>query len=141
MTAIREKKEAALEEHKLQLEEASAEKLEKQRNYLNTARQRARDSEAKIQKLTRKLCKVEKKLEAALAEDDDSSDSCDEMDVDEQHQAVTAVRLPFELLPRRDEQGRWQAESPEVHALRLAQLGRGVAPSSASTVSCNNCKL
>ena len=39
------------------------------------------------------------------------------------------ARLPFELLPRRDERGRFQAESPDIESVRLAQLGRGVAPS------------
>jgi hypothetical protein len=36
--------------------------------------------------------------------------------------------------PRRDELGRWQAESDELRALKWAQLARGVAP---STVSAN----
>jgi hypothetical protein len=41
-----------------------------------------------------------------------------------------ARRLLFDLTPRRDEAtGRFQAESPELHGVRLAQLARGVAPS------------
>ena len=42
------------------------------------------------------------------------------------------MHLPFEVLPRRSEAGRFQAESTELHALRLAQVGRGVAPSTVS---------
>ena len=33
-------------------------------------------------------------------------------------------RLPFELLPRRNEHGRWQAESPELRSARMAQVAR-----------------
>jgi len=40
----------------------------------------------------------------------------------------------LEVRARRDEKGRWQAEDEDLHALRLAQLARGVA---ASTVPAN----
>jgi hypothetical protein len=42
------------------------------------------------------------------------------------------MKLGFEVRPRRDERGRWQAEDEDLHACRLAQLARGVAPSTAA---------
>ena len=76
---------------------------------------------------------MEEEPESDDSDDDEQSDvemtnSEDEMDTEE----PVASPLPFELLPRRSENGQFQAESPELHALRLAQLGRAVQPANIS---------
>ena len=70
------------------------------------------------------------KVEAA--KEQEAADGDDEMGVSEEEQEEerpsSPSNLPFDLVPRRDEKGRWQAEAPEVRALHWAQLARGVAP-------------
>ena len=95
--------------------------------FLNTARAKARGAVEKMEKAQRKVAKVERKLATALESHSSESDEEEEV-VDEE----AAVALPFDVLPRRDEMGRFQAESVEVRSLRYAQVGRGVAPSTVS---------
>eukprot|EP00966_Prymnesium_polylepis_P091135 2109472-Prymnesium_polylepis.1 len=57
------------------------------------------------------------------------SDSDDSEDPTEDDDEERPSPVPLEILPRRDESGRFQAESPELRALRWAQEARGVAPS------------
>ena len=103
-------------------------KLEREKRLKNGQAARARDAEAETRKLSRKLRKLEKE-----ADDTEMGEADDEMDVeaeDDSDEEDLTRRLPFELLPRRDEAtGRWQAESTQIHAVRLAQLARGVSPS------------
>ena len=65
-------------------------------------------------------------------EDEEEQEEVDMSEEEEEGAPPRATSLGFELLPRRDEKGRWQAESPELRALRHAQLGRGVASSKVS---------
>ena len=88
--------------------------LERARRLRNEAHARAREAEAETAKAERKVRKLAKQLNDIEMGEADSSSVEDEEE--------PAQRLPFELLPRRDENGRWQAEAPEVHALRWAQL-------------------
>ena len=115
---------------KTELETQYADKFETQRSGLNTARARAREAEREAAKAQRKLQRLEKRLEErAEREAEAEAEMCDADDEDD-----PTRRLPFELLPRRDELGRWQAEAPEIRVLKWAQEARGVAP---STVSAN----
>ena len=96
----------------------------------NAANARAREVMKEAGKSERKIRRLEKKIEdlenAEMGEADDESSGHESSDDDE---VEVTRRLPFELMPRRDDKGRFQAESPDVHALRIAQLGRGSAPS------------
>ena len=148
--AKEEMKESLRRESEVRLEEQLAEERaaleqEKQvatavfgdnRQYLNTARARAREAEKERDKAMRKLEELEAKLERMECdEDSDDHDADSEGSSEDEEMNNPAARLPFELLPRRDEAtGRFQAEAPEVHAMRLSQLARGVAP---STISMN----
>ncbi len=100
----------------------------------------AQDATVKVQ---RKLKRTEKKLASAERERDADDDKENDDDDHQMQEAADAARggeaepvrrLDFELVPRRDEIGRFQAESPDVHAVWMAQLARGVAP---STISAN----
>ena len=95
------------------------------------------------EKARRKLRRLEK--QAGEASDSASGNASDhemaeagvgmsEDDADSESEDDPTVRLPFELMPRRNDRGRFQAESPEIRVLRWAQLARGVAP---STVGAN----
>ena len=75
-----------------------------------------------------KVRRLETEAQAMEVDEPTSADESDESD-DETRKA-----LAFEVRPRRDERGRWQAEDEDLHACRLAQLARGVA---ASTVPAN----
>ena len=71
-----------------------------------------------------------KRLKRERQEEAPESDSEDEAE-----SAAAASQVGAGLKrARRDERGRWQAESDELRALKWAQLARGVAP---STVSAN----
>ena len=113
-------------ENKSELETQYADKFEAQRKGLNISRERARKAEARAAKAQRKLQRLEERAER---EAEAEAEMCDADDEDD-----PTRRLPFELLPRRDELGRWQAEAPEIRVLKWAQEARGVAP---STVSAN----
>ena len=128
--ALERKAQATLEARELELQATYGLKLEKQRVYLNTARERARVAEFELGKSERKVQKLEKQIEEMEAEDE-SEDSDDESDGEADGDGPPST-VPFDLLPRRDEAGRFQAESPEVRATRWAQLARGVAPSTVS---------
>ena len=101
---------------------------------LARARKRARDVEQRASKADSRLQRAQV-AEARICEMND------EMDV--LHDALREARretapscLPALVMqqPRRDDRGRWQAESVELRALRWAQLARGVAP---STIAAN----
>ena len=108
-------------------------KFETQRKGLNKAREEKRDAQEARDKAQRKVARLEKKV-AGLEEEEARGES-DPMDVEmesEEEEESSPPRprnIGFELMPRRDEKGRWQAESEELRALRHAQLGRGVASS------------
>ena len=87
---------------KTELETQYADKFETQRSGLNTARARAREAEREAAKAQRKLQRLEKRLEErAEREAEAEAEMCDADDEDD-----PTRRLPFELLPRRDELGR-----------------------------------
>ena len=113
------------------LENQTTELLKVHKKYLNTARQRARDAENAKEKAERKVARLEKDLEDAQAESESEPED-DAMGLSDVEEDVPPRRLPFELLPRRDESGRFQAEAWQVRALRWAQEARGVAPSTVS---------
>ena len=89
---------------------------------------RARAEIGRAEKLERKLRKLEKQIAAMEEADDEVEESSEESDEEEDAEDPTRW-LPFALVPRRDERGRWQAESPELRSARMAQLARGVTPS------------
>ena len=130
---LREESARELEAKKANLEEKYGEKYTDQQKYLTTARARARAAERERDAVVRKVARLENKIERMETESDDADDESDGAD-DESDASDPTRQLPFELLPRRDEHGRWQAESPDVHSVRLAQIARGVAP---STVAMN----
>ena len=109
--------------------EAAEQREEREKRLKNAQAARARDAEKETEKVSRKLRRTEKQLEKNA--DVEMEEADDEMETDDED---PTARLPFELLPRRDEKGRWQSESPEIRSLRWAQLGRGVAP---TTVEAN----
>ena len=122
--------------------EASA-KLEQLKEQRDKARARARDhgcreaeSERRLKRARRAEAAVKelkRKVEAMEAASDGDSDD----ESDDEPRTVQRPRRAepgIEVRPRRDEKGRWQAEDEDLHALRLAQLARGVA---ASTVPAN----
>ena len=85
---------------------------------------RARLAETEVRTLKRRVAE----LEASDSESDDEPATVQRPRRDEKRYGGLEVRA------RRDEKGRWQAEDEDLHALRLAQLARGVA---ASTVPAN----
>ena len=94
--------------------------LQQQREGLNRARARARQAEASEVKAQTKVAKLERRIESMENESTDA----DEEEQDEEEEDTSSL-LPFELLPRRDETtGRFQAESPEIHAVRLLPFAR-----------------
>ena len=80
-----------------------------------------------MEKAQRKVARTERKAAKAQQEREE-----EEEEEEEEEDEEAAVALPFDVLPRRDEMGRFQAESVEVRSLRYAQVGRGVAPSTVS---------
>ena len=61
---------------------------------------------------------------------EESESSADESEAEESDDdAAPSTPATLELKPRRDGRGRFQAESVDITALRIAQLMRGVAPS------------
>ena len=127
--------EVMVEKKSAQLEQQYADKLEELRTSKNKAHAEKRDAKAETLKVKRKLRRTELQLERALQSSDESSaedsseDGYEDSSEDEQTPVKTLTFQPFDLLPRRDAKGRFQAEAPDVHALRIAQLGRGAAPS------------
>eukprot|EP00966_Prymnesium_polylepis_P198804 4607405-Prymnesium_polylepis.1 len=88
-------------------------------------------------KAVRETARVEKRLakkdeEMEVDEEEEGEENAE--DEEDHDQPMPTRALNFEVRPRRDERGRWQAEDEDLHACRLAQLGRGVAP---STVAAN----
>ena len=116
-------------EAKKAAEEAVQDELKRANRLRNEANARVREAVTESAKHQRKVRRLEKKLE----DDEEMDEADDEMECSDEEEDPTC-RLPFELLPRRDESGRWQAESPELHGVRMAQSARGVAP---STISAN----
>ena len=105
--------------------------FEDQRKGLNVARAEKRAAWTRTVQANRKVKRLNKQLEKETERMETESESEDADDESEEEDPT--ARLPFELLPRRDEAtGRWQRESPEIHGMRLAQLARGVAPSTTS---------
>ena len=126
--SYRKEEQARADERAAKRKEDELATINRQRNAANA---RARAAENEKRKLERTVSKLEKKLEESS--DEEMADADDESPDESEDEDPTA-RLPFELLPRRDESGRWQAESPEIHGVRMAQSARGVAP---STISAN----
>ena len=99
------------------------------------ARAEKRAAWTRTAEANRKANRLAKELQCKEEEEESSEDESMGEDSDGQENSPCQPRqLGFEVKPRRDERGRWQAESPELHAIRLAQLARGVAP---STVAMN----
>ena len=124
-TKLRDQMDAAVEAKRQALEAEYGDTFEAQRKGLNVARARARDTEDELRKTASKLQRVERELEKMETEEETEEET--EVEEDEE---MTPCKLPFELVPRRNEDtGRFQAEADEVRALRWAQLARGVAQS------------
>ena len=135
MTAARRDERAKIGEERKAIKPAAREaaraevhdELERNNRLRNEANARARAAEKEAAKHERKVQRLEKKVKSL--EDAEMADADDEMEDDpvSSDEDEPTHSLPFELLPRRDDKGRFQAESPDVHALRIAQLGRGGA--------------
>ena len=93
---------------------------------MSRARARAREAEKALKKVQRYAAGLETKLEVA----EETSNEEDE----EMPECAPTPKPLLELLPRRNENGRWQAESDEIRGAKWAQIARGVAP---STISAN----
>lgn len=131
LSSLREANAAALALKEQRMEEKYNDKFEVQRKGLNKARERAREAEHEKQKAEGKVRRLQKKIDEMEEEPDSEVSEAEEDDQsDEEETPSRAPRL--ELLPRRDERGRWQAEDWPVRALRWAQQARGVAPSTVS---------
>ena len=91
----------------------------------NEAHADCREAKAETRKLERHIRKLEKQLEESS---DEEMPECMETD----DESDPTRRLPFELMPRRAEDGKFQAEGMEIRGLRWAQLGRGVDPATVS---------
>ena len=107
--------------------------LKRQTRLKNEHAARARAAEAREQTLSRKVARLQKA--AAAAEQEEEADDESEMEAsedDEDGDFDPTRRISFEINARRDDSGRFQAESTDLRAARLAQLARGVAPSSIS---------
>ncbi|EOD24721.1 hypothetical protein EMIHUDRAFT_206823 [Emiliania huxleyi CCMP1516] len=109
---------------------AHAASLEVKKTEVATARKRARAVEGDAAKLPGLQLQV-KELKARVEELRVEEESKSEDDEPSPRPGCSPI---VGLLPRRDEHGRWQAESAELRGLRHAQLARGVA---SSTVSAN----
>ena len=96
-----------------QLEARFEERFEAQRTWVNTACARAREAESGQAKAERKLRRVEAKAERERQAAEAAGESSDEGE-------EAPSPLPFEIKPRKDERGRFQAEADELHAIRLA---------------------
>ena len=109
---------------------------EKRNRCLNEARSKRREAVKERHRAEQKVLTMQKKMSKLqdLLEDDTEDDSDSAGCSDDEPKEPVVCRLPFDVRPRRDKQGRFQAEDEDLHALRLAQLARGVAP---STVSAN----
>lgn len=115
------------------LKDHYAEFVEQQRKGKCNAQARARAAEAETAKAERKAARLEKNLKGLETVREEEME-LDDPESDSESDEPQASRLNFEVRARRDERGRWQAEDEDLHAVRLAQLGRGVA---ASTVPAN----
>jgi hypothetical protein len=102
------------------------------RTQVNTAFARARTAEKGKKAADERARRAQKKLNDAMdsGSDPDSEMACTESSESSESESKSPKpQLPFELLPRRDASGRYQAESWQMRALKWAQLGRGVAKS------------
>ena len=123
LEAVAKKKlQVSLAAQTARLEAEYAERLEKMRLGLNTARAKKRQSDNKAKAVKRTAARQQQKRETESQQESETSED----------EAPAPRRLPFELLPRRGEHGRWQAEAVEIRSLRWAQLARGVAPNNIS---------
>ena len=100
----------------------------------NKARERARDAKAEAKKLQRQLAALQKKVDLELEAASESESSEPEIETDDESDDEQQPPSPLNVLPRRDERGRWQAEDEDIRGMRYAQIARGVAP---STISAN----
>ena len=130
----KQKESARADKEITEAKQAVAADVEKRRVEVNTARAKARKAKTEMVKVARKLQRTERKLQAALQSSEEEQEESEEEMEESEDEAGPTKRLPFELLPRRDERGRWQAEADEVHSMRMAQCARGVAP---STIAAN----
>ena len=112
--------------------ETAESQSEKERKEKCTAQAKARAAVKESKKAARKVACLEAKSKAAKSDTDDDDDDDTELEPEEDGSPLPVCRLPFEHLPRRDERGRWQAESNDLRVLRWAQLLRAVAPSTVS---------
>ena len=99
------KLETEKENQTAQLDEHYGGTFEEQRKGLNVARARARLAEEETARAVRKIEKLEKKIEL-LEMESDSDDSEDPTEDDDEERPSP---VPLEILPRRDESGRFQA--------------------------------
>ena len=129
---LQEKHDAALELHTAQrteyLDRSYGDKFEAQRKGLNTAQMRARCAEKDAAKAWRKVARLENRIEKMELEDASDDDASDE------EEAAALSPGARDVMPRRNESGRFQAEAPLLRVAKWSQLLRGVAP----TKVCHN---
>ena len=139
MEADEELKEKELNNQKKEVEMQYRDKFEAQRKSVNMAHAEKRAAWTRTELANRKVKRLNKELQKETERMETESESEDADDESEEEDPTR--RLPFELVPRRDEAGRFQAESDEVRALRWAQLARGVASSTVSHNLADFCAL
>lgn len=107
-------------------------KLEKALLSKRVAHKEKRKAKKAAKAAKKKAAKLEQSQEA---ESESAGDDDDEWESDtDDSPPPPSIAEALELLPRRDEKGRWQAEGDPLHAMRLAQLARGV-PSSVTAAN------
>jgi hypothetical protein len=135
MKADEELKEKELNNHKKEVEMQYRDIFEAQRKSVNVAHAEKR---AAWKRTAQANCKAKRlAVENDHLKTVDKTESESEASEDESMGEDSPCRprqLGFEVMPRRDERGRFQAESDEVRALKWAQYARGVSP---STVKAN----
>ena len=114
----------AAERERLQAAETEASKR------VNTAFARARTAEKGKKAADELARRAYKKLDDAMAVDSEPTDleTASKSDSESDSESPPSP-LPFELLPRRDTSGRYQAEAWQLRVLKWTQLARGVAKS------------
>ena len=107
--------------------------FEEQRKSVNVAHAEKRAAWKRTKEANRKAKRLAVEVDQLKTVDESESEACEDEsmgeDPDNQDSPCQPRKLGFEVRPRRDERGRWQAEDEDLHACRLAQLARGVAPS------------
>ena len=130
LKAEQELKEKELKNHQKEVEMQYKDTFEAQRKSVNVAHAEKRAAWTRTAQANRKVKRLTKELDQT--EMNEETDQETEEDDAEAIEDGPVRRLPFEVLPRRDEAGRFQSEAWQLRVLRWAQEARGVAPSTVS---------